>query len=320
MTEQHCIWRDGCTTPFKCAEIGFCSQTPASKSAALTSKDESLQQRAMSFLSTLVNTQRWNYAQAYDLVRQMLDAKWNVPEAKPSRKYLNLGREYVRDHLKTIEGGTAVCLFAIWLDARTQAAETAKVEPAKDRVPDHELREYIEELEPGHTFHRLLTELALLRALTDMPVAATETGLTACAMCADGVGREYGYHMVNGEQIECPAVKRAHETTARPEPPETDERYNVSDSLLETLIDTERNRDVIEALRELQVRRAQKSTAALDEMARINQLTGQYDPTNCGPNTPWDRLCGEPACAYCSTRKPTDDGLDPFGDLPVEQS
>lgn len=202
-----------CCTPMVnglCPDPNCAKHWPARE--VLPSKDESLQQRAMSFLSTLVNTQRWNYAQAYDLVREMLDAKWNVPEAKPSRKYLNLGREYVRDHLKTIEGGTAVCLFAIWLDSRTQAAETAKVEPSKDRVPDHELREYIEELEPGHTFHRLLTELALLRALTDMPVAATETGLTACAMCADGVGREYGYHMVNGEQIECPAVKRAHET------------------------------------------------------------------------------------------------------------
>lgn len=43
----------------------------------LTSKTKSLQQRAMSFLSTLVNTHQWNYAQAYDLVRDMLDEKWN---------------------------------------------------------------------------------------------------------------------------------------------------------------------------------------------------------------------------------------------------
>lgn len=117
-------------------------------------------------------------------------------------KYLKLGHEYVRDHLKTIEGGTAVCLFAIWLDARSQAAQATKAEPSEDRVPDHELLEYIEELEPGHTLHRLLTELVLLRALTDMPVDAT-----SCAMCADGVGREYGYHEVDGKQIECPALK-----------------------------------------------------------------------------------------------------------------
>lgn len=25
---------------------------------------------------------------------------------------------------------------------------------------------------------------------------------------------------------------------------------------------------------------------------------------NCGPNTPWDRLCGEPSCDYCGLRWP----------------
>jgi hypothetical protein len=27
---------------------------------------------------------------------------------------------------------------------------------------------------------------------------------------------------------------------------------------------------------------------------------------NCGPNTPWDRLCGEPSCGYCGLRRTPD--------------
>jgi hypothetical protein len=30
--------------------------------------------------------------------------------------------------------------------------------------------------------------------------------VTPCAMCADGIAREHGYHEVDGEQIECPAL------------------------------------------------------------------------------------------------------------------
>lgn len=56
---------------------------------------------------------------------------------------------------------------------------------------------------------------------------------------------------------------------------------------------------------------------------------------SCGPGTPWDRLCGEPSCAYCGAQKtealqfPPDMtmaeshgdpriGDDPHSDLPVE--
>lgn len=56
-----------------------------------------------------------------------------------------------------------------------------------------------------------------------------------------------------------------HETRAFPQAPDTDERYNVSDGLLETLIEVAQDngfRDVVEALRELQVRRGRQSKKA----------------------------------------------------------
>jgi hypothetical protein len=52
------------------------------------------------------------------------------------------------------------------------------------------------------------------------------------------------------------------ETRAFPQAPDTDERYNVSDGLLETLIEVAQDngfRDVVEALRELQVRRGSRT-------------------------------------------------------------
>lgn len=60
-------------------------------------------------------------------------------------------------------------------------------------------------------------------------------------------------------------VVTSNETRAFPQAPDTDERYNVSDGLLETLIEVAQDngfRDVVEALRELQVRRGRHSQKA----------------------------------------------------------
>jgi hypothetical protein len=45
---------------------------------------------------------------------------------------------------------------------------------------------------------------------------------------------------------------------------------------------------------------AQEAAAAWRARAQV-ETSG-----NCGPNTPWDRLCGEPSCGYCGLRRTPD--------------
>jgi hypothetical protein len=51
--------------------------------------------------------------------------------------------------------------------------------------------------------------LAVRAAHRSAQKATAETSF--CSMCADGIGREYGFHDIDGKQVECPAVKTSGE-------------------------------------------------------------------------------------------------------------